>query len=259
MITRDIVEVSAHKIQCKCDGCGKFFIKYRCRLNLTGFIFCSQSCKLQNSRLYYDKPSPLRVTYDRTCKHCGKAYSVTGSQKGTKVDFCSKACSNKYRANKPGKAHSEETKKHLADRQKEYCAAHGNQFNTGKSQGKHTKDAIASISAKNTNKPPRWKGRVFEYSGPMGSFKMRSSYELFYAKWLDEQNIKWEYEPTFRLSNSKMFAPDFRLEDGGIIVEIKGYFAPIGRAKWELFCSDYPDIPKKLLMKADLIKLGMKG
>lgn len=92
----------------------------------------------------------------------------------------------------------------------------------------------------------------------MGTFSVRSSYELFYARWLDQEKIKWQYEPSFKLSNGKMFSPDFKLEDG-VIIEIKGYWAKVGKEKWSLFCADYPDIPKKALVKSDLIKLGMKG
>jgi len=55
-----------------------------------------------------------------------------------------------------------------------------------------------------------------------------------------------------------MFSPDFRLGNG-VTIEIKGYWAPIGKMKWELFCIDYPDIPKKILMKNDLIQLGMEA
>jgi hypothetical protein len=34
-------------------------------------------------------------------------------------------------------------------------------------------------------------------------------------------------------------------------------FRADGKAKWDLFCSDYPDISKKLLMKQELKELGV--
>ena len=94
--------------------------------------------------------------------------------------------------------------------------------------------------------------------------KLRSSYELFYAKWLDENNIKWEYEPRYTLSNGLSFSPDFKLfrqgECGIIveIVEIKGYWTKIASKKWELFEKDFSDLKKSVLMKDDLIKLGTR-
>jgi predicted nuclease of restriction endonuclease-like RecB superfamily len=109
------------------------------------------------------------------------------------------------------------------------------------------------MSHSNSGKPPRWKGRVFEYNG----LKLRSSYELFYAQYLDSQGIRWEYEPHFRLSDGRLFSPDFRLDDG-TIVEIKGYWTLRGREKWDLFCRDFAGLPKRVMMKGDLINLGME-
>ena len=156
-----------------------------------------------------------------------------------------------------GKEHSESTKAVLSKKQKEHCEKFGNQFLTGKSKGKHSKESINKMSSSNTGKPPRWAGRIFQYDGPKGSFKMRSSYELFYARWLDANNIEWQYEPKFKLSNGKMFSPDFKLSSG-VIIEIKGYWSIKGRDKWLQFCKDYPSLDKKILLKNDLERLGMK-
>ncbi len=65
------------------------------------------------------------------------------------------------------------------------------------------------------------------------------------------------YEPSFKLMNGKTFSPDFRLEDG-TIVEIKGYWAPVGKEKWDMFCIEYAELPKQVMMKDDLIRLGME-
>lgn len=152
--------------------------------------------------------------------------------------------------------HSDETKLKLSNLQKKHCKKFGNQFITGKSKGKHSKSTITLLSHKNSGKSPKWKGRIFQYKGCTGTFKMRSSYELVYANWMDNQNIQWEYEPQFRLSDGRLFSPDFRLSNGDII-EIKGYWTKKGQEKWDLFCSDYPNLNKKVLMKADLQKLGI--
>lgn len=151
---------------------------------------------------------------------------------------------------------TEEVKEKLSAAQREYCKEYGNQFLIGKSQGKHSPETCAKISQGNAGKPPRWKGRVFEYHGKQGSFRMRSSYELFYANWLDNQDISWKYEPIFILSDGKSFSPDFQLADGTII-EVKGFWAPVGKHKWEMFCQEFPMIKKQVLEKKDLIKLGM--
>ena len=153
--------------------------------------------------------------------------------------------------------HSEETKQVLSKAQKDYCSKHGNQFVTGKSNGVHTKETISVISIKNLGKEPKWKGRVFQYVGPKGRFKMRSSYELAYAEFLDSKKIGWTYEPKFTLSNGMGYCPDFKLEDGSI-VEVKGYWTEKALAKWELFKKDNSQLTTRVIMKNDLIELNLE-
>jgi hypothetical protein len=242
-----------------CSGCGIEIQRWPSQVLPDTFIFCSRTCRNTN----YKKANPdwhpsNYKTYKRTCTQCKTEYSVTGTNKNTKKLFCSKDCANEAQRNKVGKPHTTATKEKLAQKQKEYCANHSNQFVSGSSKGQHKMETISKLSEKNCNKPPRWKGRVFIYEGPQGTIRMRSSYELFYAHWLDSKKICWEYEPRFKLSNGKMFCPDFKLKTG-VIIEIKGYWAETGKVKWQLFCQDYPDIPKQVLMKMDLNKLGMGG
>ena len=55
---------------------------------------------------------------------------------------------------------------------------------------------------------------------------LRSTWEYIYAKWLDSQDIKWDYEKTsYKLSNGELYRPDFTIyQDIEYIVEIKGYY-----------------------------------
>jgi predicted nuclease of restriction endonuclease-like RecB superfamily len=155
-----------------------------------------------------------------------------------------------------GKYHSDETKKRIAEKQKEYCKNKGNQFNLGKSKGRHRWTTIQKLSEANSGREPKWKGRVFLYDGPIGRFKLRSSYELAYANWLDSKGISWKYEPNFRLSDGRSFSPDFQLSTGEII-EIKGFWTDKAKVKWEMFCLEFPDLKKTVLMKEDLQKIGL--
>ena len=74
---------------------------------------------------------------------------------------------------------------------------------------------------------------------------------------MDNQGIGWKYEPQFKLSNGKTFSPDFQLSTN-VIIEVKGYWAKVGLEKWTMFCADYPLISKKVLMRDDLVSLGME-
>lgn len=215
-----------------------------------------------------------RKLYKTSCDHCN---GDTGYKRKTKIksNLC-RICFNKtFHKNKKVSIKTrnkmsesqkkrdpltrkkiestEKIRKKLSKSQKEYCHRFGNQF-AGK---KHKEETKALLSFKNTGKEPKWKGRIFNYNGPNGTIKMRSSYELAYANWLDEQNIGWIYEPSFILSNGKTFSPDFQLSSGDII-EIKGFWTKIGHEKWNMFVQDYPDLNKKVLMKSDLMKLGLE-
>jgi len=199
-----------------------------------------------------------RKTYaDKLCKKCFGHVTHTGRKFSEETKR--KMSENHYIANGgthplKGKYHTQETKDKISVSRAEYDRINGNTF-LGKH---HTQETINILSAKNVGRPPKWKGRTFQYDGPKGYFKMRSSYELFYATWMDNNGMGWSYEAIFKLSNGKMFSPDFKLDDGDIIVEIKGYWTEVGLEKWTLFCRDNPDIPKRVLMKDDLIQLGMK-
>lgn len=98
--------------------------------------------------------------------------------------------------------------------------------------------------------------RCFPYQRDGRIIRFKSSYELAYAKHLDSNGIKWEYEPKFKLSNGSNILPDFRLEDG-TIVEIKGYFREDAKVKWDMFCREFPNIKKELLMRHELKTLGL--
>jgi CRISPR/Cas system-associated protein Cas10 (large subunit of type III CRISPR-Cas system) len=193
---------------------------------------------------------------DHLCKSCnGKSHlgKIVSEETKTLLRL------NNYKTNGRshpflGKRHSVQTQQVLSERQAKYCREHGNQFK-GKTHSQETK---VIISNKNSGVPPKWKGRTFEYNGPNGRFKMRSSYELLYATFLDENNVKWKYEPRFKLNDGRIFSPDFELLESGTIVEVKGYWTAKGIEKWNIFCKDYSDLPKVIIDKHDLIGLGLE-
>jgi hypothetical protein len=85
--------------------------------------------------------------------------------------------------------------------------------------------------------------KVNSYKG--GYYKniwMRSSWEIAYAKYLDENNIDWKYEyKTFNLGEST-YTPDFYLTKTKEYIEIKGYWREGTKEKFELFKQLYPNI-----------------
>jgi len=62
-----------------------------------------------------------------------------------------------------------------------------------------------------------------------------SSYEVAYARYLDYNNIKWQYEPeTFNLGNTT-YTPDFYLPKFNLYIEIKGFWREDSKKKYIKF------------------------
>ena len=102
-------------------------------------------------------------------------------------------------------------------------------------------------------KPPIITNHWNQYKGMW----MRSGWEVRYAKWLDRQNIKWQYEPkTFDLGDTT-YTPDFYLPETNEYIEIKGYWREKAKNNIKLFKKLY--LRKKLIIleEIDLKKLGV--
>jgi hypothetical protein len=85
--------------------------------------------------------------------------------------------------------------------------------------------------------------------------KMRSSWEVAYAKYLDKNNIKWLYEPkTFDLGNTT-YTPDFYLPETDTYIEIKGRWFKDSKEKFLLFKKKYYSVNITLLTKKELAQL----
>jgi hypothetical protein len=85
-------------------------------------------------------------------------------------------------------------------------------------------------------------GNIREFLDNKGRlWKLKSSYELRAAEWLDEQRLTWVYEPCrLLLSNGEGYIPDFFVFEWGSYVEVKGY--PRGLYKAELARQDGHEI-----------------
>jgi hypothetical protein len=79
------------------------------------------------------------------------------------------------------------------------------------------------------------KSRTFEYKG----LKFQGLWEVNYAKWLDDNLIKWR-RPTEKFAyefegKTRYYTPDFYLIDESAYIEIKGYPTDKDFAKWMQF------------------------
>jgi len=89
------------------------------------------------------------------------------------------------------------------------------------------------------------------------NIRMDSSWEVKVAKYLDEQDISWKYgEVVFKLDGKRSYRPDFVLEDGTII-EVKGYWRPANKEKFEEWQMKYPDVKFEFWDKKKLKELKL--
>jgi len=94
-------------------------------------------------------------------------------------------------------------------------------------------------------------------------FRFKSSWELAYAQYLDDQGISWDYEAAkFPLPKSRCYTPDFWIMcDGEVVqlVEVKGWLDDKQVNRMLEFAARYPSEAAKLqvLGPAELAKLGL--
>jgi len=81
---------------------------------------------------------------------------------------------------------------------------------------------------------------------------MRSSYEIAFARFLDANKVKYQYEPrAFNLVNMT-YTPDFYLPETDEYIETKGWFRDDAKLKFDLLKIFYPQVKIEILMKKDL-------
>jgi hypothetical protein len=87
----------------------------------------------------------------------------------------------------------------------------------------------------------------------------KSRWELAYAKYLDDQDLDWEYEPKKFILDGYIYTPDFRVqtEHGVEYHEVKGWLD--ARTIWRIkaFVSRYPEETLRIIGPAEMVALGL--
>jgi ribosomal protein L37AE/L43A len=204
-----------------CENCGKeVFEKYG------SGRFCSNECAKSFSTKAKRKDINEKIKnaltkqpHVKKCKNCGNEFTTKLKNK----KYCSLKCSRAYYKTLE---YSEKLSKACSGK----CGGYRENSGRGK-QGWY--DSI-------------YAGRVY----------LQSSWELAYAKYLDENNIKWQRNTkhfNYFDSNNKehYYVPDFYLEKDNLFIEIKGYKTELDNLKWK----SIPNL--KVLFKSDLKKINV--
>jgi len=87
---------------------------------------------------------------------------------------------------------------------------------------------------------------------------MRSTWEVKFAQWLDENGLSWDYEPTFfQILNGKRYAPDFYVPAHDAYYEIKGWMDERSTQKIAAFRNEYSEHPLVVLGRPELKYYGV--
>jgi len=87
---------------------------------------------------------------------------------------------------------------------------------------------------------------------------MRSTWERKFAFFLDCSGIKWEYESKRFYFEDCTYCPDFYIPKWDLYIEIKGWWRPNTRKRFDLFKKNYPDKSIKVLMQKELQEIGLQ-
>lgn len=233
-----------------CKNCSKPFIYDN--TNRAG-VFCSRECYRESIKIS-----------TKICLVCGKEYTP---DRGTKdrwdeSKYCSIDCLNKSKFKgsfvKCSNCGKElwRTPKDLKKRKHFWCSLEcerevkkiittgENNGMFGKTHSKEVKEAQSKRMALRLRKGIHNKRSICCKRANMNNQFFRSSWEANYARYLDYNNIKWEYEPktfTFPLDRgTTRYTPDFYLPETNVWVEVKGYMDKKSQIKVVRFRKYYP-------------------
>ena len=233
-------------------------------------ILC-EICNMEvHSRTFKMHEKACKKLHDRSenCESCNEPI-----QKSKR--FCSSSCAAK-KLNRQNPTRSEEVKRKISD------TLSGRILNPKKLEPRNCRNCNAlytpkkptltigycsqecrkigtkrnlSIALKGKSGGPREGGGI----GKGGYYKniwLDSSWEIKYATYLDEHNIKWErvkerFPYKFQGKDFK-YIPDFYLPDTNTFVEIKGYVTDKDEAKWKYFPHSL-----NILKKDELKQMGI--
>ena len=233
-----------------------------------GKLYCSIECRNKAS-----KGKPQKKRSDETKLKISKAHkgkTISDEVKLRTSNTQKKLWENEeyreqQRSSRVGRVQSEETRKKISDAQKGVPKPSTTLYNLTRpkvSGWNHTEESKKKIGEKVSGSKNGMYGKVPTYSKyslyqkGTTEIKMRSTWEVLFAQYLDGLGFNWEYEKhTFKLGEKSTYTPDFYCN--GIFYEVKGYLHPHSKIKMEQFAEQYPQHTLVLADKTYLKELGL--
>lgn len=193
--------------------------------------FCTMRCYSAH-RAEHGRPM-IRKPLDQICIVCGAAFRDKPNKIAKGRRFCSNACRGSWQTSLPFDEWRGKLSSNTANRPR------------GRANPRF-------------GKPPLHPGPMIPYRRRDGSsIKLRSSWEVEVAEYLDAQRIAWEYEPRRFDLGDTTYVPDFYLPDDDCYWEVKGWFNERARRKAAAFRECYPEIP--LIMVTTPVMRVLRG
>lgn len=196
--------------------------------------FCSIECKKE-----YNKHKHTKI---KKCKYCGKTFNTIYDGK-----FCSISCASKYYVPIIGFG-SIIRPENVWNKNLKNCFDEETLLKLS--------DSITLSIIEGRKNKDNWSGAG--YRNDIGHY-VRSTWEANFARIILYEHKHYLYEKQrFLLSNNTYYIPDFYIIEENCFYEIKGYFLPDAKNKFELFKKEYPDIKIKLIYHDEYKQLYKK-
>lgn len=198
--------------------------------------FCNKEFKSMKSRAGHQgfcHDNPNKVIVDRSGKN-NPMFGKKGGNRFTKNPNYKISDETREKLSKAssGKKWSAERKKNQSKRMLEVVRANPDSYMTGNKGGRT---------------------KIYEYKG----FKLRGTWELEVAKYLDQSGIEWtnKVQPfDYRFEGKqRLYFPDFYLPELDMYIEVKGFETVKDHAKWKVV----DNLLVLKLKEIDEIKKGM--
>jgi len=247
------------KVKVNCEICGREVYKIPSRLKIYKHVVCSRKCvgklsaRLNEGKGNFHKKGRIspckggrRRVQTNQCIYCGKLIEdyISRDRK-----YCSRSCMIKDFVKKEVYLKGLSYFKKGDNSPIWNCLECGKEFKHYKRNGKlNCKFCSKKCHTIYQRKHPK-KGKKAYRFGKVSHAKyinykgiwFHSTWESKFAKFLDDKNVKWQYEyKTFDLGNTT-YTPDFYLPEIGIYIEVKGYWREDAKKKFKMFKKKYRD------------------
>lgn len=214
----------------KCTNCSKLFEIGASKYNNGQGTYCSNRCRGEKQKTTLkgkNNPNWKGGLVTLECLYCKKSYNIKRKDAKRGSKYCSKDCMNK------------DLPRVIRERYKNQPELKNKTRHIGKKNGNYGKSAAHGKGA--------W------YKG----IWMRSTWEIKFAKWLDDKNLTWKYEPKRFELEDRTYAPDFYVGKWNSYIEIKGWFHERHKETVRQFKNNYPSIKLIVLQQKELNELGI--